>query len=178
MGWLAPGASALLIVAAVVQLILLLIASWTDLSGRLIPDSACLGLALAGAVARLLAGPLALAESLAIAASLFFLLLLLHARGALGGGDVKLLAAVTLGQSLAGAVDVITVTALAGGVLALVHLAMRRLPRPALPPAGSSVLRRIYAAERWRILRGAPLPYGIAIACGGIWAVLTNPGVR
>ena len=34
--------------------------------------------------------------------------------------------------------------------------------------------RRVYAIERWRHLRHAPLPYGVAIACGGIWTIFSQ----
>ena len=108
---------------------------------------------------------------------LFIPLLLLHSRHILGGGDVKLLTALAIGLSPFGVVKLFAVTALAGGVVALSHLAMRRLPRPRLTSARSASLRRIYAVERWRILRRAPLPYAVAIASGGIWAVLTAGGV-
>jgi prepilin peptidase CpaA len=75
---------------------------------------------------------------------------------------------------LMGVIQLLTITALAGGVLALVHLMMRLLPYPKLAPAGSSLVRRVYAIERWRNLRHAPLPYGVAIACGGIWTVFSQ----
>ena len=61
-------------------------------------------------------------------------------------------------------------------MLALVTPRRALLPRPAGARAGASTLRRVWAAERWRILRRAPLPYGLAIACGGIWTVLTHTG--
>jgi prepilin peptidase CpaA len=70
--------------------------------------------------------------------------------------------------------QLLTVTALAGGVLAALHLIMRAMPSPRLAPAGSSLARRVYAVERWRHLRHAPLPYGVAIASGGIWTILTR----
>jgi Flp pilus assembly protein protease CpaA len=73
-----------------------------------------------------------------------------------------------------GVIQLLTVTALAGGVLAAAHIVMRSLPCPRLVPAGSSLARRIYAVERWRHLRQAPLPYGVAIACGGIWAIFSR----
>ena len=73
-----------------------------------------------------------------------------------------------------GVIQLLTITALAGGVLALAHLTMRLLPHPKRPPAGSSLVRRVYAVERWRNLRRAPLPYGVAIACGGVWTLLSQ----
>jgi prepilin peptidase CpaA len=92
----------------------------------------------------------------------------------IGGGDVKLLVALAIGVPLTGVVQLLTMTALAGCVLALVHLIMRILPYPKLAPAGASLVRRVYAVERWRHLRHAPLPYGVAIACGGIWTVFNR----
>jgi Flp pilus assembly protein protease CpaA len=79
-----------------------------------------------------------------------------------------------IGLPLMGVIQLLTITALAGGVLALGHLMMRLLPYPKLAPAGSSLVRRVYAVERWRNLRHAPLPYGVAIACGGIWTVVSQ----
>jgi prepilin peptidase CpaA len=171
-----PVTSAVWLMAAVVQIGSLLVAAVSDLSRRIIPDCACLALGIAGATARLTVSPLALAASIGLGLSIFLLLALLHSPGILGGGDIKLLAAATLSLSFPGVVRLLAVTALAGGVLALLHLALRRLPHPARLPAGSSWPRRLCAVERWRIRRGAPLPYGIAIACGGICAVLTSAG--
>jgi len=74
-----------------------------------------------------------------------------------------------IGLSFPSLLQLLTAMSLAGGVIALLHLALRGLPRPTLPPVGSSFVRRIYAIERWRNLRRAPLPYGVAIAAGGIW---------
>jgi prepilin peptidase CpaA len=164
------------LLTGVAQAMLLLMAAWTDVSTRLIPNGACLAIAAIGAAAQAWLGPLALAQSLGVAAALFVLLLILHSRSLLGGGDVKLLVALALGFSPAGTVRLLAATAFAGGLLALLHLSLRRLPRPALAGAGASACRRVYAAERWRIIRHAPLPYGVAIAFGGVWALLTNTG--
>jgi len=77
-----------------------------------------------------------------------------------------------IGLSLASLLQLLTAMSLAGGGIALLHLCLRRLPRPTLPPVGSSFLRRVYAIERWRNLHHAPLPYGVAIAAGGIWTLI------
>jgi prepilin peptidase CpaA len=162
---------------ATLQVMLLLSAAFDDVAKRLIPNGICLTIALTSLIGRLLVGPQQLAISLALAIVLFIILLLLHSRHILGGGDVKLLTALAIGLSPFGVVKLFAVTALAGGVVALSHLAMRCLPRPRLTSARSASLRRIYAVERWRIMHRAPLPYAVAIACGGIWAVLTAGGV-
>jgi len=154
------------------QSLLLLYVAANDIATRLIPNEICAALALLG-LAGQFAGAPHIVESLIVAAMLFLLLAFLYARGLIGGGDVKLLVGLALGLPLVGVMKMLTVTALAGGVLALVHLGLRNLPSPRLAPAGASVLRRVYAVERWRNLRRAPLPYGAAIACGGIWSLLS-----
>jgi prepilin peptidase CpaA len=164
MGWIAP-------TAAFLQILLLLYVATIDIATRSIRNEICLVLALLG-IAGHFATPLQVAESLLAATILFLLLMVIYQRGWMGGGDVKLLVALGIGLPLLGVIQLLTITALAGGVLAVVHLTMRLLPYPRLAPAGSSFVRRVYAIERWRHLRHAPLPYGVAIACGGIWTIL------
>lgn len=156
------------------QSALLLYIAWGDIATRLIPNRMCLLLATAGLVMQVFAGPVQMAESVIIAFVLFWILLFLHSQAALGGGDVKLLLALSVGLPPAGIVTLFAITGLAGGVLVVLHLAMRHLPRPVRASSACSIFRRVYVAERWRILRHAPLPYGVAIACGGIWAVMTT----
>ena len=144
-----------------------------DIATRLIHNEICLTLVLLGIMSQF-AGPTHIAESLIGAAILFLLLLAVYERGWMGGGDVKLLVALAVGLPLAGMVQLLTMTALAGAVLALMHLMMRSLPHPRTAPAGSPLLLRVYAVERWRHVRRAPLPYGAAIACGGIYALLSQ----
>ncbi|WP_407113993.1 prepilin peptidase [Bradyrhizobium sp. LMG 9283] len=166
MSWIAPTVS-------ILEIVLLLYVATIDVATRLIRNEVCLALALLG-IASQLSNPMQVVESLMSAAMLFLLLFALYTRGGIGGGDVKLLAALALGLPPTGLMQLLTITALAGGVLALVHLMMRHLPHPRLAPAGSSLARRVYAIERRRHLRHAPLPYGVAIACGGIWAILSK----
>jgi prepilin peptidase CpaA len=109
-------------------------------SGRLSPSG--LGMAVACGVAVFAAGAAAFAV------------------GGLGGGDVKLLAAVSLFAGPPRLLDFFAVTAIAGGVLGLAILAGAPICRPALAhQAGGSLRAR---------LRGG-LPYGPAIAAGGLW---------
>jgi prepilin peptidase CpaA len=164
-----------LIVAAALalQILLLLYVAVIDIATRLIHNEICLTLALLG-IASQFAGPTHIIESLVVAAILFLLLLVVYQRGWMGGGDVKLLVALAVGLPLTGVIQLLTITALAGAVLALAHLMMRLLPHPRPAPAGSPLLLRVYAVERWRNLRRAPLPFGAAVACGGVWTVLSQ----
>jgi prepilin peptidase CpaA len=165
MNWIAPTASFL-------EILLLLYVAMIDIATRLIRNEICLVLALLGSAQ--FASPMQVTESLIAATILLLLLMVIYQRGWIGGGDVKLLVALAIGLPLMGVIQLLTITALAGGVLALVHLMMRLLPYPKPAPAGSSLARRVYAIERWRNLRHAPLPYGVAIACGGIWTVFSH----
>ena len=81
--------------------------------------------------------------------------------GALGGGDVKLLAAVSLFAGPAGLVDFLAVTAIAGGLLGLAILAGAPIGQPA-----------VAGPLRARLRRG--LPYGPAIAAGGLWVAASQ----
>src|SRR5712675_825109 len=155
------------------EILLLVYVAMIDIATRLIRNEICLALALLGVVSQI-ASPMQVAESLIAATILLLLLLVIYQRGWMGGGDVKLLVALAIGLPLMGVMQLLTITALAGGVLAMVHLMLRRLPYPRLAPAGSSLVRRVYAIERWRNLRQAPLPYGVAIACGGIWTIFSR----
>jgi len=166
MSWIVP-------ITSFLEILLLLYVATIDVATRLIRNEICLALALLG-IADQLANPMQIVQSLIAATILLLLLLVIYQRGQIGGGDVKLLVALAIGLPLTGVIQLLTITALAGGVLALVHLMMRLLPYPRLAPAGASLVRRVYAIERWRHLRHAPLPYGVAIACGGIWTVLSK----
>jgi prepilin peptidase CpaA len=93
-------------------------------------------------------------------------------RGWLGGGDVKLLTATAVLVPPSLVVNLLLDVALAGGVLAMIYLAMARLvaPPPSTPrPPG--MLRRIYRAELYRVRRRGPLPYASAIAAGTLFVL-------
>jgi prepilin peptidase CpaA len=80
----------------------------------------------------------------------------LFGRGWLGGGDVKLLASLGLWFDLEGALRLVLSVLIAGGVLALVILALRMV-------TGGKGNHRIAVLNK-----GAGIPYGIAIAAGAL----------
>jgi len=177
---------------------LLVLAAWRDVATRLIPDLIPLAIVLLALGLRAPAGWGALLASAGIAVALFLALLALAMRGLLGGGDVKLAAAVALALPPGAAWDFIQATVFCGGALGVGYIAASRLlpgpARAASPHTPSpqttapqttapqttaphtTPLRRIARAEARRLRRGGPLPYAVAIAGGGILALVSLGG--
>jgi prepilin peptidase CpaA len=163
-------------------LTLLILAAMTDLRERRIPNWLTAGVAgLYPLYALVSPAPLAWLAAVGIAVAMFALGALLFARALIGGGDVKLIAAVSLwaGPELLPGFGL--VTALTGGGLGLAALAQRRL---------QDLMPGLMA--RWPVLAGASatdttapdqtasapspttvtLPYGVAIAAGGVAIII------
>ncbi|MBR0642107.1 prepilin peptidase [Roseomonas hellenica] len=156
-------------------LALLGFAALHDLAARIIPDWVSLALLPIGFWLRIWQGGALWA--LVALLLVFAAAVLVWRLGALGGGDVKLLTAATPLLPPAEVPTLLTAVALAGGALALLYLLLRPLLRGAAAgerPRG--LLARIRRVERWRVGRGGPLPYGIAIAAGAAWALLGSGG--
>jgi len=136
--------------------IALVIAALTDIKRRQIDNWLNLGIAL-GAPVFWWASGLSLwpevAMQIGIAVLAFVILAGMFALRMMGGGDVKLLAALALWIQPALFLQLLVVMALAGGVLCLVlgswHIMRRQKDRLAIP-------------------------YGVAIAIGGLWVLGTH----
>ena len=132
---------------------MLLAACWCDLKARTIPN--LLNFAIA-----LLAIPfwwslgLALWPDVAlqrgVAALVFGLFAIAFAFGAMGGGDVKLVAAIALWLPPASVIALLFIMSVAGGALTLAMLIRHKLARH-----GGKL----------------EIPYGVAIAFGGLWLI-------
>lgn len=103
--------------------------------------------------------------------------------GGMGGGDVKLMAAVGAFLGFPLALFALLYAALLGGLLAVVMAATRSDLRRALGNIwawSKGVLR--FSKDRPALGQGAPLyvPYGVAISAGAIWAVASQyvPALR
>ncbi len=150
---------------------LIMVAAWRDVATRTIPDEISLLLVALGAFSRLIEGPSAAAFSAATALLLFTLLLLAHARGLIGGGDVKIMTALAVGLSPVDAYRFVVATAITGGVLAIAYLLLAPQLSDQHRTKRTSLLGRVAAVEAWRIRRHGPLPYGVAIAAGGTFVL-------
>ena len=83
-----------------------------------------------------------------VAAAVFLLLALAFQVGAMGGGDVKLAAALALWFSPASTLKLLVLMSLAGGLLTLI----------------------VMIEHKYKKNEGRPeVPYGVAIAFGGLW---------
>jgi prepilin peptidase CpaA len=149
----------------------LLAAAIHDLAARTIPNTFPIILALAGIALRIAAG--GLPEALAGAAVVALLAGFCWLRGWLGGGDVKLLAAAALAVPGGAIPGFVLSVGLIGGLLALAYLLARGLvPAGSVRLAPASLPVRAWRAECWRIRRGGPLPYAVAIAVAGTLALV------
>jgi prepilin peptidase CpaA len=144
--------------------ILLVVAGWQDLRTLRIANR--LSLATVAAFALWAAAGIALgrmsvtglATAIACSLAVFAIAAAGFAGGILGGGDVKLLSAASLFAGPAYIVDFLVVTALAGGVIGLALLAGAPIG-PAAPANDGTVRARLRIG----------MPYGPAIAVGGLW---------
>lgn len=147
--------------------LLLLAAAWQDLRTLHIADALSIAIVcifLAWALIGLAQGTLSLSVlglAAACAVGIFAAGAAAFALGSLGGGDVKLLAASSLFAGPALLFDFVMVTALAGGLLSLAILA----GAPIGPATTTGTAGEVTVRSR---LRGG-LPYGPAIAAGGLW---------
>ena len=142
---------------------LMLAAAAYDVTRYTIPNWVCGAVALAFPVAALIAGfgwmQIGLHAATGLAALLFGMAL--FAPGLVGGGDAKLFAAAALWFGWPGSGLFLLATVIAGGVLTLILLAARRFA-----PASASG----WMAEG-PLAPGKPVPYGIALAAGAMWAL-------
>lgn len=135
--------------------IALAVAAATDIRRRQIDNGLNLAIALTAPAFWWASGmnPAAIGWQLALAGAVLVVLAGLFALRAMGGGDVKLLTALALWIRPIAFAHLLAVMALAGGILTVVlgawHIARRQRDRLAVP-------------------------YGVAIALGGLWALAAD----
>lgn len=145
---------------------LLIYAAWSDLATMQIPNWVSIALAVgfvpAAAAAGLSMGDIGMhmafgAAVLIVCAGLFYL-------NVFGGGDAKVIAATSLWTGLAATGQFVMGMAIAGGLLAFVLIALRRMKVQSVQP---------WAARLLSPDEGAP--YAVAIAAGALLAAPASP---
>ena len=133
-----------------------------DLTTMTIPNWLTLALALSFfVVAPLAEMPLSeIGQHAAVAVVTLLLGMVFFAKGWIGGGDAKLMAAVALWLGWAQALPYFVIASILGGALTLLILGYRNLP---LPPF---VLRQAWALRLHDRAEG--VPYGLALAAAGL----------
>ena len=146
-----PGIVADILVAILAAM--LLVAATGDLRARIIPNWLNAAIALLAIPFWWLSGlPLwpEVVAQIAIAAGVFAVFAIAFRIGAMGGGDVKMVAALALWLPPLAVLKLLVIMSLAGGVLTLAMLVRHRLAK-----AGGRL----------------EIPYGVAIAFGGFWLI-------
>ena len=146
-----PGVVADILVAILAAM--LLVAATGDLRARIIPNWLNAAIALLAIPFWWLSGlPLwpEVVAQIAIAAGVFAVFAIAFRIGAMGGGDVKMVAALALWLPPLAVLKLLVIMSLAGGVLTLAMLVRHRLAK-----AGGRL----------------EIPYGVAIAFGGFWLI-------
>lgn len=133
--------------------IALIVAAVTDWRHRLIQNWLTGGIACAAPLLWLAQGWGVWPEigiQVILAVSLFLFFLIFFAIGAMGGGDVKLIAALGLWFPLQHMMNLLLIMSILGGVLTLAMLIHHRLAKKSGRPE---------------------IPYGIAISAAGLWVI-------
>lgn len=154
--------------AALVLLIfpaLAIIAALKDATSYTIPNWICLALLAGYFPAALVAGLPAAVFGLSLLAGLAVLVagMGLFAAGWIGGGDAKFMAAVSLWLGVAATPAFLLTTALCGGALALILMALRSPWLAPVTARGPTWARRLASP-------GASAPYGVAISIAALVA--------
>jgi prepilin peptidase CpaA len=147
-------------------------AAMTDATSYTIPNRLSAFLAAAFLPAALAAGmsPAVFAASLGLGAVGLAVGIAMFAVRWIGGGDAKLMAACALWLGWSGVTPFLIWTGLAGGILALSLVALRRAPVN-LQTFGPAWFGRLMQP-------GGDVPYGVAIAAGALAAMPAAPWLR
>ncbi len=161
------------IVSVILALLLAAYAAWSDLKSLTIPNWISLGICLLFPVAVVFSPQeINWLWSVAVFTGVLCVGFCLFAIGALGGGDIKLLAALSLWAGLSGIFPFLLTTVLAGGGLVIIIVISHALKRTSIESGFLINLRNAIRAD-------LSVPYGVAIALGSItifyhYALLSN----
>jgi prepilin peptidase CpaA len=157
-------------------LLLLGLACWQDVGQRRIPNVIPVAIAVLWPAYALTQTAFPSLDAIAVALAVLAVGMAAWRLGLMGGGDVKLTAALSLWSGTEHTLPMLGVIALAGGALAVAMTAARRPLLPALLaryPFAAGASTRVGDLAGLRLGPAAPatLPYGVAVAAGGCWLV-------
>ena len=171
------GSGAVDTAARIVAMGLLVIIAYGDVRTRRIPNAFVSAIALLGLVRIAVAwDPIAAARTFGAGMLVFAITFLLFWRGFLGGGDAKLVTAMTLLVGSEELLEFLFVMIMCGGIVALAILCRDRLhrwnwdlfSRGNTPPSEHSVGSLV------KPLRST-VPYGVAITAAGAFTLILKP---
>lgn len=162
-----------LLLAITIAFGMLLYSAASDVATRRIPNAASM-IIIASFLVAGVASPdrVDILGGLWVAAAIFAVGFLGFVFGKVGGGDVKLMAAMGLWAGPSAAIDYLVMTGLAGGALALMYL----LPEIAhamtwLRAHAERLAPALQSAGGPGDVKTVGLPYGVAIAAGGVFVL-------
>lgn len=172
--------SSLPIVLWLAALAALFASALTDLKTRTIPNGLVLFVLTMGMALQQLSGRGTLWLSLPIAGLVYVVGAMLTHLDVLGGGDTKMISAVTVLVPPSVVPAELVAIALAGGVLSLFYLGAGWLARrnggaglaAGAPYPGASDFDHLVRIEVGRMIANEPMPYGVAIF-GGVVSLIT-----
>ena len=149
---------------------ILVIVAYEDVRTRRIPNALSLATATLGLARIALAtGVIDAGYTLAAAIIVFAITFALFQRGAIGGGDAKILSATVLLIGYRELVGFLFLMSLCGGVLALATLAAERFDLSVRRLRRRAHLSSTGQSDRGRVgQKGSTVPYGVAVATAGV----------
>jgi prepilin peptidase CpaA len=163
--------------------LLLFVAVRTDFRARIIPNRVVALIAANGLLLGLMSRPERIWISLLVALVLLIGLGFIAHFDLIGGGDAKLISAVTLLVPPESVASLLLAIALAGGVVSGAYLAVfyalprARNKRKRGTAGWYSRLPQLLRHERMRVLRATSVPYGVAVL-GGVSVVTVSEIIR
>lgn len=154
--------------------VIFVIVAYQDVRTRRIPNALSLAIAALGlARVALAAEVIEAGYTLAAAAIIFAITLALFQRGAIGGGDAKILPAAALLVGYQELLGFLFLMSLCGGALALATLAAERLDLSFGGFRRGPQVSSTAQSEGGRLApKGSTVPYGVAVATAGVMTLI------
>lgn len=159
-------------------LLILVAAAVQDLRTRRIPNGLVISVAVTGLLLGAFSHPHLLWINIVAALLVLVVFGALSHLETLGGGDIKLMTAVTLLVPPSQIAGLLVAIALAGGIVSVIYLVLGRgmkdRARHRSPPGQHNAFARWWRAEQVRIRSSRTVPYALAISGGSISFIIAG----